>query len=529
VTVRNGGEKSTRPRVLYADDEADVREVFAAVFEDDFDVTCAATGQEALDALGQAEFDVLVSDMRMRPMKGSELLARAFETYPDTQRILLTGYSDHNDLADAVNGGHVFAYVQKPWDNDQLRLVIERATFFRNLELDNRRLTRELKASNTRLQGDVEAVVRGTSRGRLLTVSPAMHKVMAQVTAVAGTDASVLLHGETGTGKELVAAEIHERSGRRRARFVAQNLAALPPELMTSELFGHVKGAFTGAQQARRGLFELADGGTLFLDEIGEAPPSLQALLLRALESREFWPVGASEPRHVDVRVVSATNRDLLSHAHAGNFRLDLYYRLAVCPIEVPPLRARTEDVRGLGLPLLEAAAKRMNRELPRIGEAAWRALEMHPWPGNVRELGNVMERLVIYQAGRDVEPADLGLPQNIRPSLIPVPPSQPQLPPPTSSHPRVADPYELGKPPSGSFEIPSAPISRVAVDVDAVAPGQLTLDLPEGGTTFDDLEREILSQVLARADNNQSRAARSLGMSESTFRSRLKRLGLKG
>jgi DNA-binding NtrC family response regulator len=546
-----------RPRVLYADDEEDVREVFAAVFEANFDVTCVATGQEALDALGRSEFDVLVSDMRMRPMKGSELLARAYEAHRDTQRILLTGFSDHDDLAAAVNHGHVFAYVQKPWDNKQLELVIRQAAMLRQLEVENRKLTTELRASNARLRDDVEAVSRAAAsvRPRLLAGSPAMQRVMAQVVAVAGTDASVLLHGETGTGKELVASEIHAHSGRRRARFVAQNLAALPPELMTSELFGHVKGAFTGAQQARRGLFELADGGTLFLDEIGEAPQSLQALLLRALESREFWPVGASEPRSVDVRVVSATNRDLLAHAHQGLFRLDLYYRLAVCPIEVPPLRARPEDVRGIGLPLLEGAARRMGRELPRIGDAAWRALEAHPWPGNVRELGNVMERLVIYHAGRDVEPQDLGLPQSLRASLFPsfatqptpatafVPP--PSVPPPSNSRPNL--PYAPDSaasvdaksssgsmpayvlPPSQTDEYEAAPMSRPRMDLDAVAPGALTLDLPEGGTTFDDLEREILAQVLARADNNQSRAARSLGMSESTFRSRMKRLGLKG
>ncbi|MBS2020733.1 MAG: sigma 54-interacting transcriptional regulator, partial [Deltaproteobacteria bacterium] len=286
-----------------------------------------------------------------------------------------------------------------------------------------------------------------------------------------------------------------------------------------------------------------------FLDEIGEAPASLQALLLRALESREFWPVGASEPKHVDVRIVSATNRDLLSEAHAGHFRLDLYYRLAVCPIEVPALRARPEDVRGIGIPLLEAAAKRMNRELPRIGDAAWRALESHPWPGNVRELGNVMERLVIYHAGREVEPSDLGLPQTIRASLFPFshgatassPTSESAraralYPPDSVSDIRAADPASsqpsqpVARPSDARLDdFDAPPMSRPRMDVDAVPAGNLSLDLPEGGTTFDDLEREILAQVLARADNNQSRAARSLGMSESTFRSRMKRLGLKG
>jgi len=575
-------EKAARARVLYADDESDVREVFVAVFGDDFDVTCVGSGQEALDALAEREFDILVTDMRMRPMKGSELLTRAYDAHRDTQRILLTGFSDHDDLADAVNHGHVFAYVQKPWDNVQLRLILRKAHGQRQLELENRRLTADLRASNVRLRDDVEAVSRATAtmRPRLLATSPAMQRVMGQVTAVAGTDASVLLHGETGTGKELIAAGIHERSGRRRARFVAQNLAALPPELMTSELFGHVKGAFTGAQQARRGLLELANGGTLFLDEIGEAPASLQALLLRALESREFWPVGASEPRQVDVRIVSATNRDLLADAHAGYFRLDLYYRLAVCPIEVPPLRGRPEDVRGIGQPLLEAAARRMSRDLPRISEPAWRALEQHPWPGNVRELGNVMERLVIYHAGRDVEPADLGLPQSLRTSLFPftaaVSSEGPRSRPPAPSWGRDASgviPYAPDSvndlrvdtrpsdgPPSsdsppvssqgGGFaaitasspmlrnadsrlsidDLDPPPVSRPrgTLELDAIAPGPLSLDLPEGGTTFDDLEREILAQVLARADNNQSRAARSLGMSESTFRSRMKRLGLK-
>ena len=483
------------PRVLYADDEADVREVFEAVFQGDFEVVCVASGPEALAALDREPFDVLVSDMRMSPMRGSELLARAYREHPGVQRVLLTGYSDHDDLARAVNDGHVFAYMQKPWDAEQLKLTVLRACEQRRLELENKRLVEELSRANARLQGDVEAVVRTVSRPKLQVTSQEMAKVLEQVVAVAGTDASVLLHGETGVGKELVAAAIHERSARKRGRFVAQNLAALPPELMTSELFGHVKGAFTGAQQARRGLFELADGGTLFLDEIGEAPPSLQAMLLRALESREIWPVGSSEPRRVDLRIVSATNRDLLAEAQAGAFRMDLYYRLAVAPIAIPPLRKRPADVRGLGQPMLEAAAKRMNRNIPRITDGGWRALEGHDWPGNVRELGNLMERLVIYHAGREVEADDLGLPA-----------------PPAVSHTRLGAAADATIPPPAGGP-PGSPI---------------VLPIPEAGTTFDDLEREILAQVLQRAEGNQSRAARSLGLNESTFRSRLKRLGLK-
>ncbi len=512
------------PRVLYADDEDDVREVFAAVFAEDFDVTCVPGGAEALEALAAQSFDVLVSDMRMDPMRGSELLARAYAEHEGTQRILLTGFSDHDDLADAVNRGHVFAYVQKPWDAEQLRLTIQRAAEARRLEVENRRLLQELASANVRLKDDVEVATRAVPRPKLQVSSPAMARVLEQVVAVAGTDASVLLHGETGVGKELVAASIHERSVRKRGRFVAQNLAALPPELMTSELFGHVKGAFTGAQQARRGLFELADGGTLFLDEIGEAPASLQAMLLRALESREIWPVGGSEPRRVDLRIIAATNRDLLADAQAGLFRLDLYYRLAVCPIEVPPLRARPEDVRGLGAPMLEAAARRMNRKLPRVTDAAWRALEQHTWPGNVRELGNLMERLVIYQAGKDVLVEDLGLPIATRTAPMPTRPSVP----PGSAY---EDPR--GRGPAG-LEPPRGPAPQEAAWAGPARsadndPSSIVLHVPDAGTTFDDLEREILAQVLARADGNQSRAARSLGLSESTLRSRLKRLGLKG
>jgi DNA-binding NtrC family response regulator len=488
-------------KVLYADDEDDVREVFAAVFGPDFEVRTVPSGKDALAALDAETFDVLVSDMRMEPMKGSELLSRAFEAHPDVQRILLTGYSDHDDLADAVNRGHVFAYVQKPWDGEQLKLTILKAAALRRLELENRRLVAELQAANAELQQDVEVVSRQVPpRPKLMVTSPAMAKVLEQVVAVAATDANVLLVGETGVGKELVAQAIHDRSPRKKGRFVAQNLAALPPELMTSELFGHVKGAFTGASGSRRGLFELADGGTLFLDEIGEAPASLQAMLLRALESREIWPVGGSEPRRMDLRVIAATNRDLLATAKAGGFRLDLYYRLAVAPIGVPPLRDRPEDVRGLGQPMLEAASRRMGRALPRVSDAAWRRLERHAWPGNVRELSNLMERLAIYHAGREIDPDDLDLPPSLGDETV----ERMEM----RGEPKAAQ--------SGANPVVTA------------APGNIVLDVPDAGTTFDNLEKSILAQMLARHGGNQSAAARALGLSESTLRSRLKRLGLK-
>ncbi len=238
---------------------------------------------------------------------------------------------------------------------------------------------------------------------------------------------------------------------------------------------------------------------------------ALQAMLLRALESREIWPVGSSDPRRVDLRIIAATNRDLLADAQAGSFRLDLYYRLAVAPIHIPPLRARPEDVRGLGQPMLEAAARRMNRPLPRITDAAWRALEQHAWPGNVRELSNLMERLVIYHAGHEVDVDDLGLP------VVPESgASQVRLGPPAEVPPSAASTAQL-------------PAQAADAPVSVRGPWDIVLKFPDTGTTFDELEKEILSQVLGRAEGNQSRAARSLGLSESTLRSRLKRLGLKG
>ncbi|WP_394842548.1 sigma-54 dependent transcriptional regulator [Pendulispora brunnea] len=522
-----GGGQVNKAKVLYADDEDDVRDVFNIVFAGEFDVTCVADGEQALTAMSHEAFDVLVTDMRMEPMRGSELLARAYEQFRDTQRILLTGYSDHDDLAAAVNLGHVFAYVQKPWDAEQLRLTILRAVEQRQLELENRRLVEELTSANARLKDDLESVARAVPpRPRLHVTSPPMAKVFEQVVAVAGTEASVLLYGETGVGKELVASAIHERSARKRARFVAQNLAALPQELMASELFGHARvpgspGSLPPTATPRRGLFELADGGTLFLDEIAEAPLALQAMLVRALESREIWPVGATEPRPIDVRIVAATNRDLLADAKEGLFRLDLYYRLAVAPIYIPPLRERPEDVRGLGAPMLEAAARRMGRMLPRLTDAAWAVLERHTWPGNVRELSNLMERIAIYHAGEEVEADELGLPTQV---------------PATSPWGSTESGSRLGTGPVsvrnlGSLRnlpaaLPSAPAIGAGMGRDA---DTIVLRVPETGTTFDDIEREILVQILARAEGNQSRAARSLGLSESTLRSRLKRLGLKG
>ena len=483
-------------RLLIVDDDRDMREALGNLLSDEGHACeLAEDAAAALDIVDAQTFDVVICDVRMQGMSGLELLDRLRRSHPALPFIVITGAGGVHQAVDAIKRG-AFEYMVKPCDGTELRRVVTEA-------LDGRRHPSE----SMRAPPPASTV----GRVELVGSGPAMRTLQTTVDFVARSSAPVLVVGETGVGKELVAAAIHERSSRKRGRFVAQNLAALPPELMTSELFGHVKGAFTGAQASRRGLFELADGGTLFLDEIGEAPPSLQAMLLRALESREIWPVGGSDPRHVDLRIIAATNRDLLADAQAGSFRLDLYYRLAVAPIHIPPLRVRPEDVRGLGQPMLEAASRRMNRAQPRVIDSAWRALEQHAWPGNVRELSNVMERLVIYHAGHEVDVEELGLP-------APLPGSAP------SGTVRLGTPAEVPPAPVSSVSLSAAPASTAGTN-----PWSIVLEMPEVGTTFDDLEKEILAQVLARADGNQSRAARSLGLSESTLRSRLKRLGLKG
>jgi two-component system, NtrC family, response regulator HupR/HoxA len=341
---------------------------------------------------------VIVADQRMPGMSGSEFLQRSMTVHPDAVRIVLTGYTDMDALVEAVNESHIYRYVTKPWDTDEMRLTLRRAIEVFDLSAENQRLVKELQHLNERLAGENAYLREATVSwaAEIVGTSPAIRRVLDLVEKVGPQPTTVLILGETGTGKELVARAVHAASDRRDKLFVGVNCAELSAGVLESELFGHRKGAFTGADGDRKGLFEVADGGTLFLDEISETTRDLQGKLLRVLQEGEIRPVGESQPRRVDVRVVAATNRDLGAEVKQGRFREDLYYRVSAFPIEVPPLRERTEDIPVLA----EHFVRRLSSQLKkRVGDPtpeAIDALTRYAFPGNVRELANEIERAMI-------------------------------------------------------------------------------------------------------------------------------------
>ena len=348
----------------------------------------AADVSEARAILAAREIDLVISDLRMPGGSGLDLLAHVHDTSPTTPVIVLTAYGTVETAVQAMHQG-AFDYLLKPFDAAEMEARIGRALAVRRFRAENEFLRDEL------------AEREGLSA--LIGVSAGLRKVVELVKQAAPTRASILVTGETGTGKELVARAIHQRSGRDQALFVPVNLAAVPFELLESELFGHARGAFTGAVADRPGKFELADGGTLFLDEIGDAPLALQPKILRVLQDGVIERVGSNRPREADVRVVSATNRDLEEAITTGRFRADLFYRLRVIQIDVPPLRERREDVRYLTAHFLRKFGQRRAGGVPEITEGALRLLEEYPWPGNVRELENVLERAVVLCSGATI------------------------------------------------------------------------------------------------------------------------------
>ena len=396
--------------ILLVDDEPRVLDALEAILAAEFRVLRAESGEDALRLLQAEEVAVILTDYRMPRMTGVELLQRSQEIAPDAIRIVLTAYTDVDSLMEAINTGRIYHFVPKPWDPTDLALVVRRAVERYALGAENARLRDELElALNTLRREAREARERPGSFDRLIGAQTGLRRAVELAKKVLDTDTTVLLLGETGTGKELFARLIHDNGPRRAARFVAQNCGALPESLLESELFGHTRGAFTGAIAERKGLFEEADGGTIFLDEIGEMSAGMQLRLLRVLQEGEIRRVGASGTRRVTVRVLAATNADLEADVATGRFRKDLYYRLSVFPVLLPPLRERPADIAPLADHFLRVYRQRTRRAIPAISPETLRLLGAYPFPGNVRELENEIERAVtLADDGRPLGPEHL-------------------------------------------------------------------------------------------------------------------------
>ena len=450
------------PKILVIDDDASLRRVVEYNLQEaGYQVLSASSGEAGLSLFAEEAPALVITDMKMPGMDGMQVLKAVKERAPETLVIMITAFGTVDVAVEAMKAG-AYDYITKPFNRDELRLTVAKALQLRGLAAENRRLKEELSDKT-----DYRTII-GSSRG--------MERVYEIVGKVADTEASVLITGESGTGKELVARSIHHRSCRRAAPFIAINCAAIPRDLLESELFGHVKGAFTGAIKDKIGKFQLADGGTLFLDEVGELPLELQPKLLRALQERVIEPVGGTKPLKLDVRVVAATNLDIEKALADAVFREDLYYRLAVIPIHLPPLRERREDI---ALLLRHFCAKH-GAGTVNFDRAASAALSSYSWPGNVRELENLVERLLIMRGGDTITVDDL--PDKIC-SASPVP--------------------------GGSAK-----------------PGNV-INLPDEGYPLEQLEREVVVEALERNNWNQTAAAKFLHIPRHTLIYRMEKYGI--
>ncbi|HEX9794210.1 MAG TPA: sigma-54 dependent transcriptional regulator [Planctomycetota bacterium] len=470
-------EKSARLLVV-EDDEAHAEALRVALESDGRLVEVADSVDSALDRLRARDFDLVLTDLVLGARDGLDLLREARRLDPELSVFLITGQGSVETAVRAMRDGAA-DYLAKPVNIVELRTRVARELEKRALSADNR----ELRAELERRQG-LEGMIGN---------APAMQQVYDLVRQAAPTDATVLLLGESGTGKEMIAQALHRLSPRSRRRFVAINCAALTESLIESELFGHVKGAFTGAQSAKEGKFEYARGGTLFLDEIGDMPPSTQAKLLRVLEQRKVVPVGANEEREVDIRILAATNRDLAARVRAGEFREDLFYRLAVLTIELPPLRERVEDIPLLAHHFRAEFAAKHGKELRGIAAAALDLLRAHPWPGNVREFRNVLETMAVLD--RDGELGLDDLPAGLR-----------------------------DRPAPAAAAVVSPAESMAAGDVPAPAGAEGYRLL---GHSLAEVERDLIAATLEEVAGNRQRAATMLGMGERTLYRKIKEYGL--
>jgi DNA-binding NtrC family response regulator len=456
-------------RVLVADDELNMRRVLEAMLRrEGYDVVTAANGTEALGGMS-ANIHTVITDLKMPGLDGMGLLKRLSIDYPDVPVVMITAHGSVENAVEAVKLG-AFDYLEKPFEQEQIRQVVAKAIS-----------TYALSRKDARPEEPSE---RG--RFRLVGQSPAIRQIYAVVEKVANTPSTVLISGESGTGKELIARALHENSNRHAGPFIKINCAAIPKTLMESELFGYDKGAFTGAVGAKPGRFELAHGGTLFLDEIGEIPIEMQVKLLRVLQESEFERVGGIKTIKVDVRLVTATNRDLLEEIGAGNFREDLFYRLNVVPIQIPPLRERREDIPLLADHFISKFNERLKKQIVAISPEAVEQLVAYNWPGNIRELENLMERTVLFCEGPEIRVSDL--PPEIVGVAVPA---------------SAATTEEGPRPAAGSLK------EAVRAETERV-------------------ERELIQRALDATGGNVTQAARKLKISRKSLQTKMKELGLR-
>ncbi len=452
--------KETKADILVVEDEKNMREILTMLLEQEgYSVVAAANGTEGVELLEKDIFDLIITDIKMPGTDGFGILKKAQEVSPDSVTIMITAFGTMESALEAMKRG-AYDYIHKPFKIDEIRVIVRNA-------IDRRRLKAEVSLLRETVKSTYEVE-------NIVGKSPKMQALLALVPKAATTSANVLITGESGTGKELVAAALHNLSPRSDKNLVAINCAAFPEGLLESELFGHMKGSFTGAVTNKQGLFEVAEGGTLFLDEVGEMPLSLQSKLLRAIETGTFRRVGGTGDIHVDARIISATNKNLKEEAESGGFREDLFFRLNVIPLHIPPLRERKEDI-----PVLAEHFLKKYSETPRqFSGSAMSLLMQCPWRGNVRELENLIERIVLFTDNEVITATDLP------PEITGADDRKGQLPP-------VED----------------------GVDLEAV---------------LGDIEKNYLMEALHRAGGKKTEAARLLNLSFRSFRHKLSKYGIR-
>jgi two-component system, NtrC family, response regulator AtoC len=485
-------------RVLIADDELNIRRVLEAILRrDGYDVITAANGNEALAGMSR-EVNTVITDLKMPGLDGMGLLKRLSVEYPDVPVVMITAHGSVESAVEAVKLG-AFDYVEKPFDQEQIRQIVAKALRTHMLS------RRDARPEDSSARG----------RFRLVGESPAICQVYQVVEKVADTPSTVLITGESGTGKELVARALHDYSSRSGGPFIKINCAAIPKTLMESELFGYEKGAFTGAVGSKPGRFELAHGGSLFLDEIGEIPVEMQVKLLRVLQESEFERVGGIKTIKVDVRLITATNRDLAAEIITGGFRDDLYYRLNVVPIQLPPLRERREDIPLLVDHFIARFNERLKKQINGAEPEAIDRLIAHQWPGNIRELENVIERTILFCEGPLIRVADLpgelgGTPQPVAPPVV-----EERLPSASTSSGALPAQPPASVPPAASASLPAV--------------GEEVGSLKEAvRVETERVERELIQRALDETAGNVTQAARKLQISRKSLQTKMKELGLR-